>query len=349
MGLETASYIAGLVESNPDGNDQRTTTDNHIRLLKASLKRTFPMLDGAVSISALGFAFLGDLSRSVQYQINQLRDGSTTALNALIANYALSASTALNAGMIGGVSLSDIAALSRTNTYLAVNIFGGAGIGSVRIYPGSNTLPGYVGFHTPEGTRRGFIGFGSGGRLLLASENSWGYDFVDSGGGLPPTITGQAALHAASSLNASNLGSGSVPDARVSLSAVQQHQASLNVNSALTASSATTATTASNANALGGYAAALTGTANTVAVRDSNGDLYARFFNQASGYETGTVDSLIVTIGDSFFRKMTLANAGAQIEARNITGRTGTAKSLASGSGPPSLGGSTNGDLFYYY
>lgn len=49
MALETASYVADLVESNPAGTDLRTTADDHLRLIKASLKRTFPNADAAVT------------------------------------------------------------------------------------------------------------------------------------------------------------------------------------------------------------------------------------------------------------------------------------------------------------
>lgn len=51
MALETATYIYGLVTTNPDGGDSRTTGDNHLRLIKSALKRTFPNLDGEMSAS----------------------------------------------------------------------------------------------------------------------------------------------------------------------------------------------------------------------------------------------------------------------------------------------------------
>jgi len=52
---------------------------------------------------------------------------------------------------------------------------------------------------------------------------------------------------------------------------------------------------------------------------------------------------------DGYTRPCEIGHVGGYMEARNITGRSGTRKTLASGSGPPSLSGSTNGDLFYYY
>ena len=52
MALETATYLYSLVITNPDGGDQRSTADDHIRLIKAALKRTFPNIDGEISASA---------------------------------------------------------------------------------------------------------------------------------------------------------------------------------------------------------------------------------------------------------------------------------------------------------
>jgi hypothetical protein len=101
MALETASYVANLVVSNPDGGDPRNTADDHIRLIKAALTRTFPKLDAAVSLSSVQISYLGDLSASVQTQLNALRDGPGTANYAIYAN---SASYAAQAGFAQSAS-----------------------------------------------------------------------------------------------------------------------------------------------------------------------------------------------------------------------------------------------------
>lgn len=49
MGLETGSFISDLVEDNPDGLDDRSQGDDHIRLIKHVLKTTFPNINGAVT------------------------------------------------------------------------------------------------------------------------------------------------------------------------------------------------------------------------------------------------------------------------------------------------------------
>ncbi len=49
MGLETATFINGLVETNPTSSDNANQGDNHLRLIKATLKATFPNITGAVT------------------------------------------------------------------------------------------------------------------------------------------------------------------------------------------------------------------------------------------------------------------------------------------------------------
>lgn len=50
MGLEAATYINGLVSTNPIGaSDAKSQGDDHIRLIKSVLKATFPNITGAVT------------------------------------------------------------------------------------------------------------------------------------------------------------------------------------------------------------------------------------------------------------------------------------------------------------
>lgn len=48
MSLETGTYISDLVPANPAGTDQINEADDHIRLIKSTLKNTFPNVNGAV-------------------------------------------------------------------------------------------------------------------------------------------------------------------------------------------------------------------------------------------------------------------------------------------------------------
>ncbi|AUX83682.1 tail protein [Pseudomonas phage NV1] len=54
MGLETSVYIDGLVPSNPTGSDLKSFGDDHIRLIKQTLKNTFPNIKGQVTLTEQG-------------------------------------------------------------------------------------------------------------------------------------------------------------------------------------------------------------------------------------------------------------------------------------------------------
>jgi microcystin-dependent protein len=47
--LETATYISDLVTSNPAASDGMNNADDHMRLIKAAIKTTFPNITGAVT------------------------------------------------------------------------------------------------------------------------------------------------------------------------------------------------------------------------------------------------------------------------------------------------------------
>lgn len=51
MGLESATYINGLVDTNPTSSDNANQGDNHLRLIKTTLKNAFPNITGAVTVS----------------------------------------------------------------------------------------------------------------------------------------------------------------------------------------------------------------------------------------------------------------------------------------------------------
>jgi hypothetical protein len=49
MALESATYISGLVDTNPSGSDSISQGDDHLRLIKDVLKNSFPDADQAVA------------------------------------------------------------------------------------------------------------------------------------------------------------------------------------------------------------------------------------------------------------------------------------------------------------
>jgi hypothetical protein len=51
MALESATYIDGLVTTNPVASDAISTADDHLRLIKSTVKATFPNITGPVTVS----------------------------------------------------------------------------------------------------------------------------------------------------------------------------------------------------------------------------------------------------------------------------------------------------------
>ena len=121
MALETAQYINSLDISNPTGLDARVTVDDHIRLLKASLKRTFTAVTGEVAASHTELNYTMALSSTAQDQLNLLKtgklDSSATSAYAISANYANQAGSAVNAFSATFATSASFAANASTASY----------------------------------------------------------------------------------------------------------------------------------------------------------------------------------------------------------------------------------------
>lgn len=114
--------------------------------------------------------------------------------------------------------------------------------------------------------------------------------------------------------NAAMLTAGTLPDARVAVGNVTQHQASLGTEAA---------------------------TGSTLARRNSNGYLFATYFNQSSTAETPTIGNMIVESGsDGYFRKTSTAHT---IRSLMLSGGVTI---QADPGGTPS---GTPGQIFWYY
>jgi hypothetical protein len=70
MALETATYIDGLVETNPLGTDPRSAGDDHIRLIKTAVKSTFPNVTGAVTPTQAELNYVDGVTGPIQSQLD---------------------------------------------------------------------------------------------------------------------------------------------------------------------------------------------------------------------------------------------------------------------------------------
>jgi hypothetical protein len=75
MGLETATYITDLNSGYPEFDDQLREADDHMRLIKAVLKATFPVANGAIPITGDGSNLIIDGS----FLVTGLVDGRDVA------------------------------------------------------------------------------------------------------------------------------------------------------------------------------------------------------------------------------------------------------------------------------
>ena len=72
MALETATYISSLVITNPAAGDNVSAGDDHIRLLKKTIKNSFPYVTGAVSATHTELNYVDGVTSAIQPQINGL-------------------------------------------------------------------------------------------------------------------------------------------------------------------------------------------------------------------------------------------------------------------------------------
>ena len=101
MTVETATYISDLNATYPAGGDSKAEGDNHVRLLKSTIKATFANVTGAVTASHTELNRLVGVTSGVQAQLNALSATvgyaitwtSVAATETAVANYGYFADT----------------------------------------------------------------------------------------------------------------------------------------------------------------------------------------------------------------------------------------------------------------
>ena len=123
MGLETGTYISDLNSSNPVAGDPVNEGDDHIRLVKSTVKATFPSITGAVTsthtelnlldgvtantteLNYVDVASIGTVEASKAVTVDASKD--STGMRNLTITGALSA----DSGTIGGSAIATIASI----------------------------------------------------------------------------------------------------------------------------------------------------------------------------------------------------------------------------------------------
>ena len=78
MGLETSTYVNGLNANNPAATDGLAQADDHLRLIKSTIKNTFPNLDAAVTATPAELNVL-DGTDVTTASLDKLQDITATA------------------------------------------------------------------------------------------------------------------------------------------------------------------------------------------------------------------------------------------------------------------------------
>lgn len=132
MALESATYISDLVSTNPTGADSRATADDHLRLIKSTIKTTFPNVSGAVTPTHTEFNYVAGVTSAIQTQLNAKGDvtlnGTQTLTNKTLTSPALTGTpTAPTAA--GGTNTTQVA----TTAFVAAAVASSGGM----TYPGA--------------------------------------------------------------------------------------------------------------------------------------------------------------------------------------------------------------------
>lgn len=122
MTIETATYITDLNAAYPGATDLKSEGDDHIRLVKAVVKTTFPNVNGVVNPTPTEFNYVVGVTSAIQTQF------------------------AARLTLTGGTITGPLIAGSGAN-------------GSVTLAVGDSAHTGYVAFTPASGVRQGFIGF----------------------------------------------------------------------------------------------------------------------------------------------------------------------------------------------
>lgn len=170
MSLESATFISDLNSSNPPGGDNVAQADDHIRLLKATIKATFPSITGAVNAS--------------QAQLNNLNSIAALSILGNGTNGA-AAPTALAAGTDGHV-------LRRSGTAVSFGKVANAGIADsairdVNVYDRSASSV-WGRSAATDGPINDIVA-ASNDQVLRRTANVVGFGTVDTGGITAKAIT----------------------------------------------------------------------------------------------------------------------------------------------------------------
>tara|TARA_B100000902_G_scaffold397989_2_gene463365 strand:- start:2457 stop:3182 length:726 start_codon:yes stop_codon:yes gene_type:complete len=176
MGLETGTYIDSLNSSNPTAGDAVSEGDDHLRLIKSTVKATFPNLSGAVTSTQAELNLLDGVTANT----TELNYVDITTLGTTQASKAVTADA--NKDITGIRNLTITGALSAGSGLVTMSDI--YPVGSIYINAAVTTNPAtLLGFGT-------WAAFGSGRMMVGYNASDSDFDALqETGGAKTHTLT----------------------------------------------------------------------------------------------------------------------------------------------------------------
>ena len=168
MGLETGTYIDSLNTSNPGATDSVAQGDDHIRLLKSTIKNTFPNVTGAMTATHTELNLLdGCTANTTELNYVDIATlGTVEASKAVTADSNKDITGIRNLTVTGTITNSSIISLSDVYP-----------VGSIYINASDGTNPGtLLGFGT-------WVAFGTGRTMVGIDAGQTEFDTAEETGG----------------------------------------------------------------------------------------------------------------------------------------------------------------------
>ena len=177
MGLETGTYIDSLNSSNPAAGDPVNEGDDHIRLVKSTVKATFPNISGAVTSTHTELNLLDGVTANT----TELNYVDITTLGTAQASKAVTADANVDITGVRNLTLSGTLTIG-SNT--ATTIQAVYPVGSIYINAAVSTNPAtLLGFGT-------WVAFGAGRVMVGIDSSDTDFDTAqETGGAKTVTLT----------------------------------------------------------------------------------------------------------------------------------------------------------------
>jgi|TARA_R110000764_G_scaffold51606_1_gene112758 hypothetical protein len=170
MGLETGTYISDLNSSNPVAGDPVNEGDDHLRLVKSTVKATFPSITGAVSATHTELNLLDGVTANTA----ELNYVDVTALGTAEASKAVTVDASKDSTGIRNLTVSGTLTIGSNTATTLQAVYP---VGSIYINAAVATNPGtLLGFGT-------WAAFGAGRVIVGLNAGDSDFDTVQETGG----------------------------------------------------------------------------------------------------------------------------------------------------------------------